>query len=116
MLLIECFHPVLSLVEDLQGDASEPRAAGDLERRLIDAFEQSEAEAKDAGHVVLKTDAAKFAFTILIDELLMSEEGPLGGDWKDTCNAGAYRTYRGVPYIRQHTMEQVQRRREKTLV
>lgn len=82
MLLIECFHPVLSLVEDLQGNAPEPRGAGDLERRLIDAFEQSEAEAKDAGHGVLKTDAAKFAFTILIDELLMSEEGPIGGDWK----------------------------------
>ena len=64
MLLIECFHPVLSLVEDFQGDDPESKAAGDLERRLIDAFEQSEAEAKNAGHGVLKTDAAKFAFTI----------------------------------------------------
>ena len=82
MLLIECFHPVLSLVESLQRDAAEPAGAGDLERRCTDAFERSETAAKDAGHGILTIEAAKFSFTVLIDELLMSEEGPLGGDWK----------------------------------
>lgn len=83
MLLIECFHPVLSLVEGLQSKATERKVASDLERRLVDAFEHSEAQAKVAGHGVVKTDAAKFAFTILIDEFLMSEDGPLDGEWKE---------------------------------
>ena len=83
MLLIECFHPVLGLVESLQRDAAEPAVAGDLERQLTDAFERSETEAKDAGHGILTVEAAKFSFAVLIDELLMSEEGPMGDGWKE---------------------------------
>ena len=82
MLLIECFHPVLLLVEQLPTRELRSSSPGDMEKQFVEAFGMAERDASEAHHSSAQIEAAKFSYAVLIDELLMSSDTEFAAEWK----------------------------------
>ena len=82
MLLIQCFQSVVSLVEDLAHLDKEEIAVGPLRDSFVEAINASARNASEEGFKERQIESAKFAYAVMIDEVMLTRSEIIELEWK----------------------------------
>lgn len=82
MLLIQCFQSVVSLVENLADLDKEEIAVGPLRDSFVEAINASVKIASEEGFKEQQIESAKFAYAVLIDEVMLTRSESIELEWK----------------------------------
>ena len=82
MLLIQCFQSVVSLVENLADLDTEEIAVGPLRDSFVEAINTSVKIASEAGFKEQQIESAKFAYAVMIDEVMLTRSETIESEWK----------------------------------
>jgi len=82
MLLIQCFQSVVSLVENLAHLDKEEIAVGPLRDSFVEAINASVRIASEEGFKERQIESAKFAYAVMIDEVMLTRSEIIESEWK----------------------------------
>ena len=82
MLLIQCFQSVVSLVENLAHLDKEEIAVGPLRDSFVEAINASARNASEEGFKERQIESAKFAYAVMIDEVMLTRSEIIELEWK----------------------------------
>jgi len=82
MLLIQCFQSVVSLVENLAHLDKEEIVVSPLRNSFVEAINASVRIASEEGFKERQIESAKFAYAVMIDEVMLTRSEIIELEWK----------------------------------
>ena len=82
MLLIQCFQAVVGLVENLPELETEKISVQQLRDSFVEAINASAEIASAGGFKERQIESAKFAYAVMIDEVMLTRSEAIESEWK----------------------------------